>query len=526
MSYSIIPHPAHISVKDGTSAFKVSSFIKIVGEEATLSARDELILFLNNVLEIFPAGGKDEIHFVLTDGDGKVGSYHIKTESNRITLTANSEEGLFYAVQTLKQLFFQCGEYLSELEIYDEPEFSIRGFMLDCGRYFFTKAEVFRFIDLMALHKLNEFHWHLSEDQGFRCQLDCAPLLTEIGSVRSHTNFNNKEHSGYYTKADIKEIIAYAHSKYIKVIPEIDAPGHAVSMISAYPELSCFDRTLPVATSWGIKHDVLCIGKESTFEFMYAVLDELCEMFPDGIIHIGGDEVPSTRWKLCPHCKKRMADEGMENAEELHIYFLNRISDYLKAKGVEVRMWNDSNKEKTASYDVCWQMWNGAMKEEDVISHIDKGRSFVLSNNEAFYLDLPYGLTSLRDAYCFTPLYYRLNDAQKKLIKGVEICLWSEFVPNIKVADYTLLPRLGACCENAWTNEKNKSFDRFYASIDDYYRFLYAQGYKPAPLKRAMPKKISKLCSALYWERRKLCWDGLGNLIDNRRIEKKYGGKA
>lgn len=523
MGYSIIPHPARISVKEGTAAFKVSSFMKIVGEEATLTARDELTAFLNNVLEIFPSGGEQEIHFTLTEGTAKKGSYNISITKNRISLTASSEEGLFHAVQTLKQLLFQCGEYLDETEISDEPEFPVRGFMLDCGRYFFDKKAVFRFIDLMALHKLNEFHWHLSEDQGFRCQLDCAPLLTEIGSVRSHTNFNNKEHSGYYTKADIKEIISYAHSKYIKVIPEIDTPGHAVSMISAYPELSCFDRDLPVATSWGVKHDVLCVGKESTFEFMYRILDELCEMFPDGIVHIGGDEVPVTRWKICPHCQKRMRDEGFEDESGLHTYFLDRIADYLKSKGVAVRMWNDSNKEKTVSYDVCWQMWNGAMSEEDIIAHTHKGREFVLSNSSACYLDLPYGLTSLKTTYEFTPIYYRLKNEQKSLIKGIEACLWSEFVPDIKTADYTLLPRLGAFSEGAWTNESRKDFDRFYGSMKHYYRFLYAHGYYPAPPKRAMPKGLGKLFSALYWERRKLCWNGLGNIIDNRRVRKKYG---
>lgn len=523
MSYFFIPQPAFINVKNDTCAFKVSSFIKITGEENTLEARDELLLFLNEKLEVYPVGGEYAISFILSEDGRKKGSYRIKAENKSITLTAGTEEGLFYAVQTLKQLLFQCDGELCELEIYDEPEFEVRGLMVDCGRYFFTKEEIFRFLDLMALHKLNEFHWHLSDDQGFRCQLDCAVLLTEIGSVRSHTNFNNKEHSGYYTKADIKEIVSYAHSKHIKVIPEIDTPGHAVSMISAYPELSCFNRDLPVATSWGVKHDVLCVGKESTFDFMFCILDELCEMFPDGTVHIGGDEVPVTRWRICPHCQARMKQEGIETENGLHIYFLNRIAEYLQSKGIQVRMWNDSNKEKTVNFDVCWQMWNGAMSESDVISHIDKGRNFLLSNSEGYYLDLPYGQTSLKATYDYVPLYYRLSDAQKGRIKGLEACLWSEFVPDVKTADYTLLPRLGAFSESAWTNEKNKDFDRFYAAMKHYYRFLYAHGYYPASPKRAMPKGVGKLCSRLYWERRKLCWNGAGNLIDNYRTKKKYG---
>ena len=511
-----------MNIKSDTCIFEVSSFIKIVGSEETFAARDELLLFLSDTFEVFPRGGEQEIHFILTSAQDKKGSYHILTEKNRITLEASSPEGLFYAVQTLKQLLFQCYGKLTELEIYDGPTFENRGFMLDCGRYFFTKQEIFRFLDLMALHKLNEFHWHISDDQGFRCELDCAPLLTAIGSVRSHTNFNNKEHSGFYTKKDIAEIIRYAHSKFIKVIPEIDTPGHAVSMISAYPELSCFDRELPVATSWGVKHDVLCVGKESTFEFMFCLYDELIEMFPDKTVHLGGDEVPVTRWKLCPHCQARMKSEKLSDESELHIYYLNRVAEYLQSKGIEVRMWNDSNKEKTVSYSVCWQVWNDAMSEADIISHIDKGRSFVLSNSGAYYLDLPYGLTSLKDTYCFTPIYYRLTEKQGQLIDGIEACLWSEFVPDIKKADYTMLPRLGAFSETAWTEDKNKDYSRFYEAMGFYYPFLHSLGYSPAPLTRALPKTIGKIASALYWERRKLCWAGLSNLIDNRRIAKKY----
>lgn len=525
MDCCIIPQPSLVKIKGDTCVFRVSSFIKIVGEEESLAARDELLIYLNDSLEVFPRGGEQEIHFILCDCEGKKESYKLTVTKNRIALEANSSEGLFYAVQTLKQLIFQYDGELPALEIYDSPAFDNRGFMLDCGRYFFTKQEIFRFIDIMAIHKLNEFHWHLNDDQGFRCQLDCAPLLTEIGSVRSHTNFNNKIHSGFYSKNDIKEIIRYAHSKYIRVIPEIDTPGHAVSMISAYPELSCFDRDLPVATSWGVKHDVLCIGKESTFEFMFRVFDEIAEMFPDGIIHIGGDEVPTTRWKLCPRCQSRMKSEGLDDESGLHIYYLNRIAEYLHSKGLEVRMWNDSAKEKTVSFDVCWQMWNDAMSESDVISHINKGRSFVLSNSKAYYLDLPYGLTSLREAYCYTPLYYRLDKNQSRYIYGIEACLWSEFVPDIKKADYMLLPRLGAFCESAWTDESNKNFDRFFKAMSCYYPFLIHLGYTPASLKRAMPGIIGKAASALYWERRKLCWAGLSNLIDNHIIKIKHGKK-
>ena len=522
MSYSVIPQPTFINIKNDTKAFRVSSFIKIVGEESTLVARDELMLFLNNALDVYPVGGEHEIHFLLTPGEAKKGSYRIKALKNRIMLEANSEEGLFYAVQTLKQLLFQADGYLCELEIYDEPEFELRGFMLDCGRYFFPKEDIFRFLDLMALYKLNEFHWHLSEDQGFRCQLDCAPLLTQIGSVRSHTNFNSIEHSGYYSKKDIKEIVAYAHSKYIKVIPEIDTPGHAVSMISAYPELSCFNRELSVATSWGIKHDVLCIGKESTFEFMFRLFDELIGMFPDKIIHIGGDEVPQTRWKLCPHCQNRIKSEGLTGEDELLPYYLDRIAAYLQKKGIEVRMWNDKKRERGVNSLVSRQIWNDLLSEQDVISEINAGKSFILSNSAAYYLDLPYGVVNLRKTYEFEPIYYRLDESARNSIKGIEACLWTEFVADIRKADYQSLPRLAAFSETAWTNKANKNYDAFLNKLTVHKSFLYLNGFIMTDTKKANPKSLRKLASALYWERRKLCWAGARNLIDNAIVKRKY----
>ncbi len=523
MKYSIIPQPTRFTVSSDKPVFKISSFMKLIGDENTLRARDELAFFLNDCLEITPIGGEQEIHFLITENELKKGSYSLKAQNNRIALEAGSPEGLFYAVQTLKQLLFQGKTELYAFEIYDEPMFESRGFLVDCGRYFFTKEEMYRYIDLMAIHKLNEFHWHLNDDQGFRCQFDCAPLLTEIGSYRSHTNFNTKEHSGYYTKQDIRDIVNYAHSKYIKVIPEIDTPGHTVSMISAYPELSCFNRELPVATHWGVKHDVLCVGKESTFEFMFRLFDELIEMFPDGVVHIGGDEVPTTRWQICPHCQKRMKAEGMKEESELHIYYLNRIARYLQEKGIEVRMWNDRQREKTVNFDICWQLWNDEMTEKEVMQETEKGRPFILSNISAYYLDLPYGQVSLKDTYNFRPVYYKLEDKYKDRIRGLEACLWGEFVPDIKTADYTSLPRLGAFSESAWTEESNKSYDRFCDKLDSYYSFLHAQGYTPASLKRANPKGIGKAASRLYWERRQLCWAGLSNAIDNFIVKQKYG---
>lgn len=451
MRYSIIPQPLRITVKEGTEAFGVSSFVKIVGDESTLGARDELTRFLNDVLELYPHGGEQEIHFTLSDSTDKRGSYNISVTKNRISLSASSEEGLFYAVQTLKQLLYQCECVLPELEIYDEPRLDSRGFMLDCASHFFEKKEIFRCLDLMALHKLNEFHWHLSDDQGFRCQLECAPLLTEIGSVRSHTGLKNQEHSGYYTKADIREIVAYAHSKHIKVIPEINTPGHTVSMISAYPELSCRGKEIPVATSFGRKDDVLCIGKEGTFQFMFALFDELCETFPDGIIHIGSNGASLKRWKECPHCQRRIKEEKLSDERELEEYYFTRITEYLHKKGVEVR-----RRQNDSQTDFC--------------------------------LSLPYTALSLEDAYS---LDIQNTDA-------IEACLWTERIPDAKRADFALLPRLGAFSEIAWSSEENRDYGRFSENMKHYYRFLYINGYAPAHIKKALPGKVRKAVRSFF----------------------------
>ena len=224
--------------------------------------------------------------------------YCLTINKSAIIIEALKENGAFYAVQTLKQILFQCGEKIPVMTIEDFPRFSYRGFMLDVGRYFYTVEEVKKFLDLMALHKLNTFHFHLTEDQGWRIEIKKYPLLTQKGSRRSHTNFGFIPRSGFYTQEQIKEIVSYAHSKFIRVIPEFDIPGHTVSAIACYPYLSCFDRKLKVATHWGVKHDILCAGKESTYKFVFDVLDEIAELFPDGEIHIGGDEAYKMRWNI------------------------------------------------------------------------------------------------------------------------------------------------------------------------------------------------------------------------------------
>lgn len=523
MNLSVIPQPLKLNIISDEAAVRITRLCEIEEDKGCEKAKNDLIRFLTHSFEGEVLGtGKEKIVLSLSRNRKNNEGYNLTVKENTVMLTASSQEGLFYAVQSLKQLLIQGDYCLPVMEIEDEPRFPSRGFMLDCGRYFFTKEAVMHFLDMMALHKLNEFHWHLSEDQGFRCQLEDNLLLTEIGSYRSHTNFNTTPHSGYYTKADMKEIVDYAHERCIKVIPEIDTPGHAVSMIAAYPFLSCFERELTVATHWGVKHDVLCVGKESTFRFMESVFDELTEIFTDGIIHLGGDEVPTTRWKICPHCQKRMKEENLKDEGELHTYYLQRLASYLQEKGIEVRMWNDRKKEKMVAPSVTWELWDGEMSEAEAAEEINKGRKFLNSASKAYYLDLPYGLIGLKDSYNYNPVYKNINPEKKSNLLGVEACLWSEFVPDMEKADFCTYPRLGAICETAWTKEENRDYKRFCQKLEGYYKVLSFYGIKAAKKKFYNPNPVRKLASVIYWERRKLCWEGLHNLIDNYIVKKKY----
>lgn len=521
MKINVIPEPQKFIISSQATVFTLTSFTHIGYTDECECAAKNFIEFCQKVFEITPVGtGKESIILSRDDSIENKEGYRISVTHDSVYITYREPAGAFYAVQTLKQLLLQGERSLPQLEIDDYPRYEYRGFMLDVSRYFFSVDAVKLFLDAMALHKLNKFHWHLTDDQGWRVELYNHLLLAQIGGFRAYTNFGHKPHGGFYSKQDIEEIINYAHERYITVIPEIDSPGHIVSAIAAYPFLSCFDREIPVATHSGVKHDVLCVGKESTFDFMFSIFDELCEMFPDKIIHIGADEVPTTRWKLCPHCQKRMKDNGLKDEKELHTYYLNRIADHIKSKGYEVIMWNDEIPSKI-SKDVIWQYFNTEQSSEQMAKEINSSRR-IINSFQPYYLDLPYGTTNLKQCYEYTPEMSTVTDENKPNILGVEACLWTEYVPTMKKAGYCTFPRLGAFCETAWTNERNKSFDRFLQKLPFYYKLLDTLPFDYAKMKQAMPNPIRKYGYLLYFERRKLHWQGLHNIIDNKNVEKTY----
>ncbi|MDE5605288.1 MAG: beta-N-acetylhexosaminidase [Eubacterium sp.] len=460
----------------------------------------------NNAVEDFlsfcslPASETENIIFI-SDCSLCEEEYSIET-GKEIKILSNSASGQLYALQTLKQIIFQCKDNIPHIRITDKPAYKFRGFMLDVGRYFFSVDDVKKIINRMVLHKLNVLHLHLTEDQGWRVEIEKYPLLTKIGSERKKTNFNHKPHGGFYTKQDIKEIVDYAHSFSIKVMPEFDIPGHSRAAIASYNDLTCFPRPLPVADHWGVKHDVLCVGKESTIQFVYDVLDEFFEMFPDEYIHIGGDEVPKHRWDLCPACNAKREELGLKTSDALQFWFMNQIKDYCKEHGKQAFMWS-------------WELEDDSLLDTDLgftkCGDMDtKNRPFIDTSTKANYIDLPYGYISLKDT------------ANHKVYSGnalgVEAALWTEYVPHMKKADIMSFPRTGCIAETGWNG--NCSWDSFSNKLNYYYSYLDKNNIKYAKPNKANSNKLRAKLSILLFERRQLAWEGLHNIFDDKKIEK------
>lgn len=456
-----------------------------------------------------------------TDGADKNEKYTLEINADGISVFAASSRGIFYAYATLCQLLYEYDFSLPYCKISDCPRFPYRGFMLDVGRYYMPVEDIKKLVRLCALHKINKFRLHLTEDQGWRIEIEKYPLLTQKGSVRNGTNFSHKKHGGYYTQKELKELVGYCKKFFIELIPEIDMPGHSRAAIACYPYLSCFDRKLPVATHWGVKHDILCAGKESTYKFAEDVWDEACEIFDGEFVHIGGDEAPETRWKICPCCQKKMRDEGLENEKELQSYFLNRLAKHLRSKGKKVMMWNEFQPTFKTDKSLIRQFWSSPAKEQTAIrEELRTGLKYVNSHAKACYLDLPEKTVSLKKSYLFNPF---IEGAEEGLL-GVEACLWSEYVPDYDKAQKLTLPRLCALSEVMWTDiaDEKKDYDRFVKRLDAHTAYLEQYGYKVANYSDSLFNKSRVFFSWLWFNRRPLHWEGLRNAIDNAYVKRKY----
>ena len=435
--------------------------------------------------------------------------YTLKVSAENIHITGGSSKGVWWGLQTLGQILVQAASGLQPgepmtvygLYIQDKPRFSYRGAHFDPCRHFFTVDELKTFIDIMALHKLNTLHWHLTDDQGWRIEIKKYPLLTEVGAVRKETkvgHYSDTE-AGYdgipygegcfYTEKDVKEILDYASDRQITVIPEIEMPGHAVAALTSYPWLGCTGGPYEVWTTWGISEDVFCIGKKSTLEFLEDVLDEVCDMFPSEYIHIGGDECPSVRWKDCPDCQKLMKEEGLDDERKLQGYLLHHIEQYLNSKGRKIIGW-DEILEAGVTPTATVMSWRGP---DGGIAAASQGNDVVMAPNIYFYLDYyqtadpiangePVGIGNyvpLEKCYSFDP-YDRLEDNAKKHIKGIQANTWTEYIASFDHLQHMDLPRFTALSEVAWSDSKTDYSDfltRVTVSMKpmyEYFGFIYA----------------------------------------------------
>lgn len=427
---------------------------------------------------------------------------------DRIVITGGSAKGVWWGLQSLSQILIDSASKaeggqlkLAGLEIEDWPEFAYRGAMLDCCRHFIPFEDVKKYIDIMAYHKLNTFHWHLTEDQGWRIEIKKYPLLTEIGSKREDTLVNHlreKEenrvydghpHSGFYTQEQARELVAYAAARQITVIPEIEMPGHAEAALASYPYLGCRQTgyvTLPV---WGIIPEVFCMGRETTFKFFEDVLDEICEIFPGEYIHIGGDECPRDRWKECPDCQRRMKEEGLTEVGQLQGYQLKRVEKYLNAKGRHIIGW-DEILESGATPTATVMSWRGP---QGGVTAAKMGNKVVMAPNNYFYLDYyqtvdpeankePLGIggyVSLEKCWSFDP-FDQLTETEKSYIYGIQANTWTEYMRGIDRVQFMDLPRFCALSAVSWHKDA-QTYPEFLAKVKDsmlklyqYYGLIYA----------------------------------------------------
>ena len=413
-----------------------------------------------------------------------------------IAIRGGSAKGVWWGLQTLTQILIESAENPREnylaifgLEIDDFPQFSYRSAHFDCCRHFFSVAEVKKFIDVLALHKLNTFHWHLTDDQGWRIEIRKYPELTKVGAWRAQSPVgwagqdgqDGTPYGGYYTQKQIREVVKYAAARQIVIIPEIEMPGHAEAALASYNYLGCRGKDYDVWQEWGVNDEVFCIGRESTFDFLEDVLDEVCELFPGEYIHIGGDECPRDRWRECPDCQQRMRDEGLTEVGELQGYMLKRIEKYLNAKGKHIIGWDeilDSEITPTATV----MSWRGP---QGGITAAKRGNKVIMVPNNYFYLDYyqtadprgngePAGIggyVPLQKCWSFDP-YDQLDAGAQKYIIGIQANTWTEYICSLDHAQHMELPRFSALSEVAWHKGEGDAA-QFVQRVSDSMRKVY-----------------------------------------------------
>ena len=430
-------------------------------------------------------GGKGGIVLQLGLANDNPEAYQLKVDANQVVISSPSEAGVFYGIQTLRKAVDVAegsNVELPAVEIKDQPRFGYRGMMLDVGRHFFSMDEIKTYIDMMALHNINRFHWHLSEDQGWRIEIKKYPKLTEIGSQRKETvighnsgKYDGKPYGGFYTQEQAKEIVAYAAERYITVIPEIDLPGHMQAALASYPELGCTGGPYEVWTQWGVSDNVLCAGNDQTIQFIKDVLAEIVEIFPSEYIHVGGDECPKDKWKTCPKCQARIKALGLKSdakhtkEERLQSYVIHEAEAFLNSKGRKMIGW-DETLEGGLAPNATVMSWRG---EAGGIEAAKQHHDVIMTPNTYLYFDYYQskdtetepiaigGYLPMERVYSYEPMPKGLTPEEQKHIVGVQANLWTEYMPEFKQVQYMVLPRMAALCESQWCAPEKKNYDAF-----------------------------------------------------------------
>lgn len=508
----IIPKPQKIKTKIGHKTISNKSVVYISRELNKIAdILKEQFPILKNT-DFVNENTNADIHFIFNSSLENE-AYKITVDESAIKTEAGSYAGALYAVQSIRQMLIGNDNdneiMVPYFEISDRPRFKHRGLMLDESRHFFGMEEVKRILRLMAFYKLNTFHWHLTDDQGWRIEIKKYPLLTEIGSKRKDTGIHGwrsddmlgKPHEGYYTQDEIREIVEYARRLNITIIPEIDMPAHFAAAMASYNYLACreipcevhwfFGGYVPMKMGWKDWNRSACAGKESTYQFIFDVIDEVCELFPAPYFHIGGDEAPKDEWKNCPHCQKRMKENGLKDVEELQGYFNNRVSEYLKSKGKRLIVWNEALCADNLNKGTIGQYWT-QKKDKNVLKHIENGGEIIISKHEAFYFDMCYNQYPLKNTYSFEPTAKMIPKQYISQVLGLEGELWTEWVEDREKIDVQLFPRVLALSEVSWTTDTKKNMNEFLQRMNEHKKILSQLGVNYAEDEVSMPKGFLK----------------------------------
>ena len=490
-SYDVIPMPQSITLTESSEPFVLHSGTQIsytAGnadmERNAQFLKDYLAPQLGYELKTVPGIASKGIVLQLVDGEATEG-YKITVDANRVLVEATSPAGIFYGIQTIrKSLPVEQGAVvaLPAGTITDAPRFDYRGAHLDVCRHFYPVDSIKTYIDMLALHNMNKFHWHLTEDQGWRIEIKQFPKLTEIGSVRNGTMIRKDwdsndsiQYGGFYTQDECREIVKYAADRYITVIPEIDMPGHMVAAVTAYPELGCTGGPYSVRTIWGVSEELLCAGNDKVYDFVEKVLDEVMEIFPSKDIHIGGDECPKTEWEKCPKCQKKIKELGLKKdkqftaEQKLQAYFTQHVDEYLTKHGRNAIGW-DEILEGGVSENATVMSWRG---EVGGIEAARLKHRVIMAPNTYCYFDYyqskdrdnePFAIGGFLPAshvYSYEPLPASLTPEEQSYIWGVQCNVWTEYIPTFSQVQYMILPRGAALAEVQWSQPEVKNYEKF-----------------------------------------------------------------